>query len=97
MRITWGEEKSRANLAKHKVSLQRARLVFEDPRQLSRPDPFEGEARWRTLGLVNGAVVLFVVHTSSEGEDGEEGIRIISARKATAAERKAYENPHAKP
>lgn len=53
------------------------------------PDPHESGERWRTLGLV-GQVVLFVVHTLPEGSERLVG-RIISARKATARERLAYE------
>jgi uncharacterized DUF497 family protein len=93
MRFVWDEEKSRQNLAKHKVSFERASLVFQDPLHISIPDPFEDEARWRTLGLVHGVVILLVVHTVEE-QNGEEEIRIISARKATKAERQAYDDSH---
>jgi len=50
----------------------------------------DGEERWQTLGLMAGAVVVLVAHTAEEKE-GEEVIRIISARKATPRERKIYE------
>jgi len=90
MRFVWDEQKSRRNLAKHKVSFDLARLVFDDPLHLSIPDPYEGEVRWQTMGLVKGVVVLLVVHTVEE-KDGEEEIRIISARKATGFERRVYE------
>ncbi|HUN29526.1 MAG TPA: BrnT family toxin [Alphaproteobacteria bacterium] len=91
MRFAWDEQKSRRNLAKHKVSFETAKLVFDDPRAVSRLDRVEdGEERWQTLGLVGSIVVLLVAHTSRE-EDGEEVIRIISARKATAHERTIYE------
>jgi uncharacterized protein len=91
MRFVWDELKSRRNLAKHKVSFDLAKLVFDDPLHLSIPDPHEGEARWRTIGLVKGVVVLLVVHMLEE-TDGEEEIRIISARKATRFEREIYES-----
>jgi uncharacterized protein len=94
MRIAWDDEKSRVNFAKHKVRFERAKLVFDDPRHLSIRDPCETEERWRTLGLVNGVVVLIVVHTAKEEENGEEEVRIISARKATPFERKAYDDRH---
>lgn len=45
------------------------------------------------MGMVQSAVVLMVVHTVEE-ENGEEEIRIISARKATRIERQAYERGH---
>jgi uncharacterized protein len=94
MRIVWDKAKSRRNLAKHGVSFERAKLVFEDPAQLSEPDPCESEERWQTLGLANGIVILIVIHTIKEDEDGEEEIRIISARKAKRAEAEAYESRH---
>jgi uncharacterized DUF497 family protein len=94
MRITWDAKKSRSNLAKHRVSFDRASLVFEDPLHISELDPCGTEERWRTLGLVNGVVILMVAHTVTEEEHGEEEIRIISARKATRGERKAYEDSH---
>jgi uncharacterized protein len=47
--------------------------------------------RWHTIGLV-GPALLLVIHTWPE-ESGEAGPigRIISARKATAHERRVYE------
>jgi uncharacterized protein len=91
MRFIWDEEESRRNLTKHRVSFETAKLVFDDPRAVSRMDRVEDvEERWQTLGLAAGIVVLLVVHTYRE-ESGEEVIRIISARKATAHERTVYE------
>ncbi len=94
MHFVWDEGKSRTNLAKHKVSFETARLVFEDPFAISIQDRIvEGELRWQTLGLVGGVVVLLVAHTYEE-EDGEQVIRIVSARKATPRERAFYEQAH---
>jgi uncharacterized DUF497 family protein len=87
MRFEWDEEKNRRNLAKHKISFETASSVFNDPQHLSVQDRFvEGEERWQTLGMVAGLVVI-VAHVWEE-EDGEEVIRLISARKATARERR---------
>lgn len=99
MQFVWDEKKDRQNFAKHKVSFELATHVFDDPLQLTVPDPHEGEERWRTMGLANGVVILLVVHTIEEPEaeqeeDENEKIRIISARKATRAERQAYEDSH---
>jgi uncharacterized protein len=91
MRFVWNEEKNRRNRAKHHVSFETARMVFDDPRALSVMDRIVGEEqRWQTMGLVGGAVILLVAHTHVE-ENGEELVRIISARKATPHERKRYE------
>jgi uncharacterized protein len=66
-------------------------LVFDDPLALTRYDPHPDGDRWQTVGLI-GTVPIFVVHTwpGSDDEYGSVG-RIISARKATAHERRAYE------
>jgi uncharacterized protein len=91
MRFEWDERKNRSNRAKHKVSFETAKLVFDDPFAVSIPDRLvNDEQRWQTLGLAGGLVILLVAHTYRD-QDGEEMIRIVSARKATARERKIYE------
>ena len=91
MRFEWDDAKNRRNLVKHKVSFETARMVFEDAYALSVQDRFvDDEERWQTLGQVPGSLVVLVAHTYSEAQ-GEEVIRIVSARKATSTERKAYE------
>jgi uncharacterized protein len=60
-----------------------------DPLHASKPDSHPNGDRWHTIGLV-GPVLLLVIHTWPEDE-GEPVGRIISARKATSHERKAYE------
>ena len=88
----WDSEKNRYNQRKHGLGFETAALIFDDPYALTREDPFPEETRWRTMGVV-GTVVLVVVHTWFESATDEEyGIgRIISARKATRLERRAYE------
>lgn len=91
MRFEWDERKNRDNQAKHGISFETAVLVFEDPLHLSVQDRVErGEARWQTVGALEGPVLLVVAHTVRQ-EDGDEIIRIISARKPDASERRAYE------
>ena len=85
---TWDAEKAAGNRAKHGVSFETAKAVFDDPLHLSKPDPHLDGDRWRTIGRV-GPVLLLVVHAWPEGDEAVG--RIISARKATAHERKAYE------
>jgi uncharacterized DUF497 family protein len=92
MRFEWDERKDQRNRAKHGVSFDTARLVFDDPSHLSIQDRHEGaEERWQTVGLAGGIVVLLVAHTWHEEDKGGEVIRIISARKATKRERRRYE------
>ena len=91
MQFVWDEKKNRRNKRKHKVSFETASLVFDDPKALSIQDrSVDGEDRWQTLGMVCDLVVLLVAHTWHE-ENGEEIVRIISARKATPRERRVYE------
>ncbi len=94
MRWVWDEEKNRINRRDDKVSFGIAELVFDGPLAVTLPDPYQDEERWRTIGSpsMSSDVVLFVVHTWPEADEtGEEVGRIISARKATRLERKAYE------
>ena len=92
MRWTWHNEKNRTNKRDHGLSFETAQLVFHDPLAASRRDPDPSEERWQTISLI-GYVVVFVVHTWPEPypDTGEEVGRIISARKATSHERRAYE------
>ena len=91
MRWTWDPDKAAANRVKHGLSFETAVLVFDDPLHASKADPHPDGDRWHTIGLV-GSVLLLVIHTWPEDfEEGEPVGRIISARKATAHERKAYE------
>lgn len=91
MRFEWDEVKNRRNLVKHRISFETAKLAFEDPYALSLQDRVvASEERWQTLGMIDDGIVVLVAHTYREGRGGEV-IRIISARKATSSERKAYE------
>ena len=92
MRWSWDPKKAAINRAKHGLSFETAARVFDDPSHASKPDPHPDGNRWHTIGLV-GPVLLLVVHTWPDVEtEGNEPVgRIISARKATPRERKAYE------
>ena len=91
MRFEWYPEKARANLSKHGVSFDTASEVFADPMAITAPDRFvDGEFRWRSVGRVGPIAIMFVAHTYRD-DDGEEVVRLISARKARAHERRAYE------
>ena len=91
MRWTWNDSKAKANLRKHGVPFDLAERALNDPLCLTVPDPCVTESRWRTVGKPSSEspVMLFVVHTWPDDEDGEG--RIISARRAAPSERKAYE------
>ena len=91
----WDPRKAEANRLKHRVSFDLAEAAFADPEAiLARDRTVEGEQRWHLIGNVGdigGILLLLVVHTFREVEDGDEIIRIISARRADANERKAYQ------
>ena len=89
---TWDENKNLVNQQKHGLSFETARLVFDDPLMAHRPDPNADEERWHTIGMI-GDVIVLVAHTwpKPHHATGVEASRIISARKATAHERRAYE------
>jgi len=84
----WDERKAKENLRKHKVSFAEAVTVFSDPLSVTIPDPEHstGEQRYIDLGTSDRNRVLVVVYT-----ERAKAIRLISARKATRAERKQYE------
>lgn len=83
--VEWDDKKATINKVKHGVSFRTAAMVFSDPDRLEIYDDFHSdeEDRYITIGMVNK--ILFVVHT-----DRDDTIRIISAREATAKERRVY-------
>lgn len=95
LRFEWDTAKAASNWRKHRVRFEDAMLVLADPDAMAEEDRSSDEIRWRTLGLCGTAVLVLVVHTSRE-ENGDEIIRIISARKATRKERKQYGENRAK-
>lgn len=90
-RFEWDPAKNRENLRKHGVRFETASLIFEDPWILSRKDfSSEEEVRFNALGEIASGVILFVVFTWCE-QNGNEVIRLISARAASAGEKRIYE------
>jgi uncharacterized DUF497 family protein len=91
MRFEWDVAKNRANQNKHGIDFETAVHVFNDPNHLLIKDRIDekGEQRWHALG-VTGDVPLLVVHVYRSTHDGEEIIRIISARKANQRESRRY-------
>ena len=86
MTFEWDPSKAASNRRKHRISLADAVGVFEDPRALTDDDPHPDENRFHTLGMDYIGRLLVVTWTGRPG-----AIRIISARKATRAERDQYE------
>ena len=92
MQFEWSDEKNRLNIKKHGVSFEEAKEVFLDPLHISKLDcRFDYfEERWITVGATKENKVLVIANIFFD-ENGEEIIRIISARKANQRERSFYE------
>lgn len=88
LRFEWDPEKAAVNLDKHGVTFEEAATVFGDSLSLTVHDPDHSfvEDRFVIIGQSCRGRTLVVVHT-----DRRYTVRIISARRATHRERKAYE------
>lgn len=83
----WDEEKNEANIAKHGISFDEILPMFDDPLFWEDVDVEHSttkETRYVGMALVKGISVVFSSYTE------RKRIRIISARKASAIERRRY-------
>lgn len=89
IRFEWDENKNIANRKKHNISFEEAQTAFYDDNALliDDPDHSEEEERFILLGFSHKANLLVVCHCYRQSESV---IRIISARRATKNEEKAY-------
>ncbi len=89
IKIEWDPLKAVANKKKHHVSFEEAATAFSDEvgRLIPDPDHSDDEDRFVLLGMSWSLRVLVVCHCYRESSSV---IRIISARKATKAERANY-------
>jgi len=92
LKFEWSNEKSDLNISKDQISFEEAKEVFFDPMHISKLDHrFDYfEERWITLGTTSKDKILVVANMFFD-ENGEEIIRIISARRANEKERIFYE------
>jgi len=88
VQFEWDPTKEASNVLNHGVSFTEAASIFGDPlaETVADPDHSTDEARFITMGLTPSMRLLVVVHT-----DRGDRVRIISARPATRAEQKMYE------
>ena len=88
MTFTWDTNKDIKNYEKHGIHLGTAVYIFKDPNRIERPDVSANnntlENRWQTIGKIND--ILFVAYEERIGDE----IHLISARIATARERRIY-------
>jgi len=88
MEFEWSEAKAAANLAKHGVSFEEAKTVFDDRLYVDFYNPKHSfnEHRYIIIGQSNQRRVLIVSYT-----ERHDRIRLINARELTPGERKDYE------
>jgi uncharacterized DUF497 family protein len=88
VRFEWDERKAKQNARKHGVTFEEARTCFEDPHgcYLRNESPAY-EDRLILIAVSSRTRLLFVVHA----EVGRDAIRIVSARKASPAQRRIYD------
>ncbi len=87
-RFVWDSGKASSNVSKHGIGFEVACQVFFDPFVRIEDASTAEERRAAAIGLTEDWNLLFVVHMLRE----KETIRIISARPATAPERRSYED-----
>ena len=87
--FSWDEKKAAQNVKKHRVSFEEATSVFLDENAVEffDPDHSGDEDRFLMLGM-SWRLRLVVVHYTVRGPGRR--IRIISARRATKNEARAY-------
>ncbi|MFH1908124.1 MAG: BrnT family toxin [Chloroflexota bacterium] len=87
MEFEWDENKARLNIQKHGVTFEEAAEVFFDPfYQTGDASVDDGEERDFIIGYTFSQQLLLAVYTVRGTRT-----RIVSARPATRAERKVYE------
>ena len=92
--FTWDERKAEINIQKHSVPFDMAAEVFFDEYAIEEPDMTTDEERYRIIGkaMFFESPVLFVVFVERYNFEGEQLIRLISARRADTKEVRRYEH-----
>jgi uncharacterized protein len=85
MKYEWDENKREHNIEKHGIDFIDAIEIFNDLNRIEFENHRKGETRFLTIGMVHD-IVLFLVYTLRGGKK-----RIISVRRASKNERKAYD------
>jgi uncharacterized DUF497 family protein len=91
VRFVWDPDKEAANIAKHGIDFATAAQAFDDPDAVELFDEShsgDGEERWTTIGMAGG--LLLLVRVTWTDRDGDDIIRIITARRADRRDRTMY-------
>jgi len=93
MKFEWDKEKNKSNMRRHRISFEDAKTVFKDENLIIIFDDENSifEERFNAIGEDLIYRRLLVCHCYRSENDGEEIIRIISARIANKNEIKIYE------
>jgi uncharacterized DUF497 family protein len=83
-KFEWDENKDQKNLEKHGISFEDASDIFNDPDRLIFSQERQGEKRYLTIGKAYEAIISIIYTTR------DLVYRIISARRASKEERRAY-------
>ena len=92
MLFTWDDEKEKINIRKHGVDFKAAARIFIDEDILieyNSVDEYTGKELWDAIGFFE-AGIMFVVYVERITVNGNDIIRIISARYADKKEKKRY-------
>jgi uncharacterized protein len=88
LKFEWDPGKAASNARKHGVTFEEAATCFDDPRGCYlRNEAPSYEDRLILIAFSAKRRLLFVVHA----EVGRDAIRIVSARKASPAQRRIYD------
>jgi uncharacterized DUF497 family protein len=85
MEMEWDPAKRKANIAKHGIDFRDCTSVFTDPNARIREDRSQAEERSTVIGADDPGPVLVVAYTWRR-----DTIRVISARRGSPGERRAY-------
>jgi len=91
--FSWDIRKAILNFEKHGVSFEEAVTAFDDENGLDWADAEHSktEDRRKRLALSDLGRILIIVYTTRRLSNGKETTRLISSRRASPRERKAYE------
>jgi uncharacterized DUF497 family protein len=90
--FAWDARKAARNLKKHGISFEEAAAVFAGPEALEWEDLEHSgsENRFKRLGISMKGRIVILVYSYRSLKDGKETLRIITARRASSKECKAY-------
>lgn len=83
-KFEWDNKKNRSNQKKHGISFEDASDIFSDNDRIQYQESRDGEKRYKIIGKAFEAIIT-VIYTMRDLI-----VRIISARRSSKDERKAY-------